>query len=65
MFEGAALVTIAVAAETDVAFPDSLVAVTATRIVEPMSAVTTVYVESVAAAIALQFAPDASQRRHS
>ena len=54
-----------VAAEgTGPAEPELLLPVTVTTIVEPTSAVTSVYVEEAAPRIGLQFAPPVSQRNH-
>ncbi len=50
--------------EVAVAVPATLVPVTTTRIVEPMSAVASVYVEAVAPAMSTHEAPAALQRRH-
>jgi len=59
---GAAVMT-AVAADTETVEPDALVAVTATRIVEPVS-LASVYVVAVAPSMSAQVAPVESQRRH-
>jgi hypothetical protein len=56
--------TTAVAAELAVAVPDWLPALTAATIVEPTSAVPSVYVDPAAPAIGAQLAPVESQRLH-
>ena len=61
---GAAGATTPVASDVAVAWPPSLRAVTATRIVAPTSAPASVYVLWVALAIAEQPPPPASQRCH-
>ena len=61
---GASAVTTAVWGEVAVAVPPALVPVTTTRIVEPMSATTCVYVDAVAPPMSAQLLPEASQRRH-
>jgi hypothetical protein len=57
-------VTTAVAAESAVAEPELLVAVTRARIVDPTSAAMSVYEAAVAPAMLTQLAPPVSQRRH-
>lgn len=54
----------AVCADTAVAEPARFVPVTATRIVVPTSAATSVYVCPVAPAMSAQLPPPLSQRRH-
>jgi len=57
-------VTTAVGAEKAVADPSAFVAVTATRTVEPWSALDSRYVPDVAPGIAAQLVPEAEQRCH-
>src|SRR5260221_14270584 len=57
-------VTVAVAFESAVVTPLVLVAVTWSRIVEPASAWTSVYVPAVAPAMSTQLLPPVSHRRH-
>jgi hypothetical protein len=57
-------VTTAVCAELCELDPAELEAVTATRIVVPRSAATSVYVGALAPAMSAQLAPPVSQRRH-
>jgi hypothetical protein len=64
VFTGAPPVTTAVAADSAVAEPSALVAVTATRIVDPTSAETSAYELFVAPVIAAQEAPTLLQRLH-
>jgi hypothetical protein len=66
VFDGAAgaACTTAVCADVAVADPAEFDAVTATRIVEPTSAETSVYAAAVAPEILTQFAPEESQRCH-
>ena len=60
----AGAVTIAVWFDASDAEPAELVAVTSTRIVEPISPALTTYVVPVAPAMLVQFAPAASHCRH-
>jgi len=64
VFTGAVPASTAVGSEVAVAVPKLFVAVTATRSRDPMSSDDGVYVNEVAPAMSLQFAPLESQRRH-
>ncbi|HVP03109.1 MAG TPA: hypothetical protein VMT10_11110 [Solirubrobacteraceae bacterium] len=64
VFAGGAGATSAVCAEVALAEPATLVPVTTTRIVEPTSAGTAVYVDAVAPAMSAHEAPELSHRRH-
>ena len=66
VFTGAepAAVTTPVCGDVPVALPEPLVPVTTTRIVEPASAATGVYVEPFAPGMSTQLLPDASHRCH-
>ena len=64
LLPGGSAATTEVGLDVELVLAAAFVAVTTTRIVEPMSAPTSVYVDALAPAMFAQFAPALSQRRH-